>query len=247
MANSLSIIATPIGNREDITLRALKTLFSADILLCEDTRKTKQLLEFYRQQPALSILMSRYEIPRLVSFHEHNEERQIPQVLSWLREGQEVGLVTNAGTPTISDPGFKLVRACREAGQNVVTVPGASAAIAALSVSGLPTDKFLFLGFLPKKAGKKRKLFEAVRQFSLAATIIAYESPYRLRKTCELLQELFGDVPLTLARELTKIHEEVKTQAISLWLPQLTGKNLKGEVVILFKAETTHERKEKRV
>jgi len=239
MANSLLIIATPIGNRQDITLRALKNLFSADILLCEDTRKTKQLLAFYRDEHALSILMNHYEFPRLVSFHEHNEEQRIPQVLEWLRQGLTVGVVTNAGTPTISDPGFKLVRACREAGLNVVTVPGVSAVIAALSVSGLPTDKFLFLGFLPKKSGKKRKLFEAVQNLSLAATIIAYESPYRLRKTCELLQELFGDVPLTLARELTKVHEEVKTQAISLWLPRLAGKNLKGEVVLLFKREAS--------
>jgi 16S rRNA (cytidine1402-2'-O)-methyltransferase len=178
--------------------------------------------------------MNHYELPRLISFHEHNEERQIPQVLDWLAQGKEIGLVTNAGTPTISDPGFKLVRTCREMGINVLTVPGASAVIAALSVSGLPTDKFFFLGFLPKKEGKKRKLLTMVQTLAQPTTVVAYESPYRLKKTCLLLQELFGDINLTLARELTKIHEEVKTQRISVWLTQLTGKALKGEVVILY-------------
>jgi len=150
---SLFVIATPIGNRKDITLRALETMFSVDVLLCEDTRKTRQLLDFYRQEfPTLpsyeNIHTSRH--PQLVSFFEHNEEKRIGEVLDYLEQGLNVGLVTNAGTPTISDPGFKLIKVCREEEKEVVSIPGPSALIAALSVSGLSADKVTYLGFMAR-------------------------------------------------------------------------------------------------
>jgi len=234
MANSLYLIATPIGNRDDITLRALKTLFSADILLCEDTRKTRRLLNYYQEQHYLSILINRYEIPKLVSFHEYNEERQIPQVCQWLKEGLTLGVVTNAGTPTISDPGFKLVRECVNQNIPVIPIPGPSAAISALSASGLPTDKFLFLGFLPKKMGKRQQVLEEIKQANLTCTVVIYESPFRALKTLTLIKEIYGDVEVVLARELTKLHEEITSQPISVWLKTLANKKLKGELVILF-------------
>ena len=141
----LYLVSTPIGNRADISLRALETLKKTEILLCEDTRKTKMLLEFY-------------EIfgPQLVSYYEPVEEAKIPQVIEWLKDGKIISLVSNAGTPLISDPGFKLVRECVRQKIKVEAIPGASALLAALTISGLPTDKFTFLGFLPKKDGKKR-------------------------------------------------------------------------------------------
>lgn len=234
MANSLYLISTPIGNREDITLRALKSLFSADILLCEDTRKTSNLLNFYQQEPYLGTLMNHYSTPKLVSFHEHNEETRIPQVLSWLKKELIVGLVSNAGTPTISDPGFKLVRQCQKEGYKVVGIPGASASTTALSISGLPTDKFLFLGFLPKKPGKKKNLLKKIQETALGCTVIIYESPLRICKTLKIIKDIFGDIEVVLARELTKLHEQVDKKPASHWLKNLSAKKLKGEIVILF-------------
>lgn len=213
----LFIISTPIGNRQDITLRALEVFKKVDYLLCEDTRKTKQLLDFYQIKP----------LPQLVSYYEPVEEQKIPQVVSWLKEGKNVGLVTNAGTPLVSDPGFKLVRECVKENIQVVPIPGASALLAALVVSGLPTDKFTFLGFLPKKAGKKEKLLKEAKY-----TVIAYESPFRIIKTLELLQKLMPERQIVIGRELTKKFEEVIRGKPEELLKKIQGK-VKGEVVIL--------------
>ena len=184
----LYLVSTPIGNRADISLRALETLKKTEILLCEDTRKTKMLLEFY-------------EIfgPQLVSYYEPVEEAKIPQVIEWLKDGKIISLVSNAGTPLISDPGFKLVRECVRQKIKVEAIPGASALLAALTISGLPTDKFTFLGFLPKKDGKKEKLLKEIKY-----TTIAYESPYRLVKTLEMLNKLMAEAEVVICRELTK-------------------------------------------
>lgn len=211
------IVSTPIGNRQDITLRALEVFKQVNYLLCEDTRKTKQLLDFYQIKP----------LPRLISYYEQNEALRIPEVLGWLKQGKSVGLVTNAGTPLISDPGFKLVRECVKENIQVVPIPGASALLAALVVSGLPTDKFTFLGFLPKKEGKKEKLLKEAKY-----TVIAYESPYRIIKTLELLQKLMPERHVVICRELTKKFEEVIRGKPEELLKKIQGK-VKGEIVIL--------------
>ena len=214
----LYIVSTPIGNRQDITLRALEVFNKLDYLLCEDTRKTKQLLDFYQIKP----------LPYLVSFYEPVEEQKIPQVIAWLKAGKSVGLVTNAGTPLVSDPGFKLVRECVKENIQVVPIPGASALLAALVVSGLPTDKFTFLGFLPKKAGKKEKLLKEAKY-----TVIAYESPYRIIKTLELLQKLMPEKQVVICRELTKKFEEVLRGKPVELITRLGQTKVKGEIVIL--------------
>jgi len=215
---SLFIIATPIGNREDITRRALRVLGELDYLLCEDTRKTGELLQFYGIKP-----------PLLESYYQPVEERKILRVLNWLKSGKNVGLVTNAGTPLISDPGFKLVRECVNLGIPVISIPGASALLTALTVSGLPTDKFTFLGFLPKKEAKKEKLLKTCQY-----TVIAYESPFRLVKTLALIARLFPERQVAVCRELTKKFEEIvrgKTQEV---LSKFQNRpTIKGEVVIL--------------
>ena len=213
------IVSTPIGNRQDITLRALEIFTKLDYLLCEDTRKTKQLLDFYQIKP----------LPILVSFYEPVEEQKIPEVIVWLKAGKSVGLVTNAGTPLISDPGFKLVRECVKENIQVVPIPGASALLAALVVSGLPTDKFTFLGFLPKKAGKKEKLLKEAKY-----TVIAYESPYRIIKTLELLQKLMPEKQVVICRELTKKFEEVVRGKPEELLEKKRDRKIKGEIVLMF-------------
>ncbi|NMB57043.1 16S rRNA (cytidine(1402)-2'-O)-methyltransferase [Candidatus Beckwithbacteria bacterium] len=232
--SNLYLIATPIGNRLDITVRALKTLFSVEILLCEDTHKTKQLLDFYLQ--SFPDLLTDKTIPQLISFFEHNEEQKLNLVLNFLKQDKNVGLVSNAGTPTISDPGFRLVKICRENKFNVITIPGPSAVIAALSISGLSSDKFLFLGFLPRKTGKQTKIWEEIKNSKLDQTVIFYESPFRIGKTLEHIKVVFGNIEITVARELTKIHEELVTAPISFWEERLQ-RPLKGELVVLFRSE----------
>ncbi|HUV71947.1 MAG TPA: 16S rRNA (cytidine(1402)-2'-O)-methyltransferase [Clostridia bacterium] len=224
----LYLVATPIGNLEDITQRALKTLFGVEIILCEDTRKTLNLLRHF-QKPGQAI-------PKLISYYQENELKRIPQVISFLKQGKEIALVTNSGTPTISDPGFKLVREAWKEGILVVPIPGPSSPIAALSASGLPTDKFLFLGFLPNKSSQRKKLFQQLKESQkyISATIIFFESPFRLEKSLVELKEVFADIQVVLARELTKIHEEIKKDWISRFLEEFSQKKPKGEFVVLF-------------
>ena len=195
----LYLVSTPIGNLEDITLRAKRILGEVDIIACEDTRKT-------------GVLLVKLNIPRkrLLSYYEENELRRIPEIVRLLKEGKNVALVSNAGTPTISDPGFKLVRECLIQGIKVEPIPGPSAILTALVSSGLPTDKFLFLGYLPKKQGKRKKLLENCKLSAVHYTLIFYESPHRLIETLKDLQEIFGDIEIVLCRELTKIYEEIR-------------------------------------
>jgi len=225
----LFLVATPIGNLSDITFRAVETLSGVDLILAEDTRKTGRLLK--------EILPSGKMPPPLLSFFEGNEEKRQPEVLLRLKEGENIALVTNAGTPAIADPGFKLVRACLEAGVEVVGVPGPNAAITALSISGLPTDKFLFLGFLPKKKGKIERLFQAYFNLAdspLSPTLVFYESPYRLVGSLKLANDIFGDqAQMVVCRELTKIHEEKITGSLREVLTALENKKIKGEVTVV--------------
>jgi len=224
----LYLVSTPIGNLEDIALRALNTLFSVEIVLCEDTRKTLNLLEHYRK-PGQSL-------PKLISYFEENELKRIPEVISELKKGTNIALVTNSGTPTISDPGFKLVRECWKEGIKVITIPGPSSPIAALASSGLPTDKFIFLGFPPNKSGQRIKLFTNLKESlkSISSTVIFFESPFRIQKSLVDLKDVFGDIEIVICRELTKVFEETKKGKISQLIDHFSKVKPKGELVILF-------------
>jgi 16S rRNA (cytidine1402-2'-O)-methyltransferase len=221
MPGTLWLVGTPIGNLGDVSDRARETLGSVDVIACEDTRRTRALLSH------LGI-----RAPRLVSFHEGNEERRLPEVLGRLEEGSDVAVVTDAGMPAVSDPGYRLVRACLEAGIPVEVVPGPSAALAALVVSGLPTDRFAFEGFLPRRAGQRRTALEA-----LAAdprTLVLFESPRRVGALlAEAAEALGGDRPAALVRELTKIHQEVVRATLGELALRYAEAELKGEVVVV--------------
>lgn len=231
---TLYIVSTPIGNLQDITLRAMKTLFEVDIIACEDTRRTGLLLEKLResfaQNPQDKI------IPRLLSYYDQNEQQRIPEVIAALRDGVNIALVSDAGTPTVSDPGFKLIRECAAQGLRMEAVPGASSILTALVVSGLPTDKFLFVGYPPHKSGHRMKFFENLQtsQEYIKSTIILFEAPHKLLKSLENLQTVTGDIPIVLCRELTKMYEEVRRETISESLQHFKKTKPKGEFVILF-------------
>lgn len=190
----LYIVATPIGNLEDISFRALRVLKEVDLILAEDTRHTRKLL-------------THFQIPKIpISFFESKEEKKIPFLISQLKEGKSMALVTDAGTPAISDPGFRLVRRALEAGIKVIPLPGPCAAICAMQASGLPSDHFLFAGFLPEKEGKRKKTIQSLKEFP--HTFIIYLSPWKAKKQLAELAEILGSRPVCLGREMTKLHEE---------------------------------------
>lgn len=216
---ALFLVATPIGNLQDLTHRAERILKESDIVAAEDTRHTGQLLA------RLGIKA------RLISFHEQNEEKRAPEILEILKEGKTVALVSDAGTPGVSDPGFVLVRACHQNEIPVYAVPGPSAVLAALVTSGLPTNRFLFEGFLPKKPGKRRKRLEALRE--LDATLIFFESPFRLVKFLEELKESLGNRRAAVARELTKKFEETRTGELSTLVEYYSAHPPKGEITVV--------------
>lgn len=194
VSGTLYVVATPIGNLEDISARALRILGAVDLIACEDTRQTRKLLE-------------RYGIAKqLVSYHEHNEQTRAQELLGELKAGRNIAIVSDAGTPLIADPGYRLVEQARAQGFTVSPVPGPSALVAALSASGLPTDSFLFQGFLPVKKGQRRNELEALN--SLPATLVFYEAPHRILETLQDIAATLGPRRVVLARELTKIHEE---------------------------------------
>jgi len=227
---SLYIVSTPIGNRGDISLRALEVLGKVELILCEDTRKTGLLLKGYEESQGKTFKA------RLISFYEENEEKRMPQVIDWLKQGKEIALVSNSGTPLVSDPGFKLVRECIREKISVFSIPGSSALLAGLVISGLPTDKFMFLGFLPKKQGKKEKLLEKVREIQnfLAQTIIFYESPFRIVKTLKTLEQILPEAKVVIGRELTKKFEEVERGTAKELIEKFGDKKIKGELVVMF-------------
>ncbi len=218
MSGTLFIVATPIGNLEDITLRALRVLKEVDLIACEDTRHTKILLDHYGIRGTL------------VSFFDHNEDRRTPEILERLNRGDSVAVVCDAGTPTISDPAFKLVRAAREAGLPVAAVPGASAVIAALSVSGLPTDSFTFVGFLPQKKGRQTAWKQLAGE---ERTLVLYESPHRLLRLLAEVETFLGDRLVVVGRELTKKFEEVIGGDITRLRQHFETHSPKGEIVVL--------------
>jgi 16S rRNA (cytidine1402-2'-O)-methyltransferase len=216
---TLYLVATPIGNREDITLRALRVLRECDVVAAEDTRHTGQLLGYYG--------ISR----PLLSYHRFNEARRGEAILERLQRGDKVALVTDAGSPGISDPGERVVRAVIAAGMRVEAVPGPSALLAALTAAGLPTDEFHFLGFLPHKSGQRRKRLEALRQ--VPGTLVIYESPHRIEKLLLELEAFFPDRTVVLARELTKKFEEFLRGKPSELGALARSRSFKGEFVVL--------------
>jgi 16S rRNA (cytidine1402-2'-O)-methyltransferase len=220
LAGGLYLVATPIGNLRDISLRALETLAAADLIACEDTRVTHRLLDHYGIATPLT------------PYHEHNAAAARPKLLARLAGGDAVALVSDAGTPLVSDPGFKLVRSAREAGHTVIAVPGASAALAALVSAGLPTDRFFFEGFLPAKDGPRRaRIAELVR---IPATLILYESGPRLARTLAALADGFGAREAAICRELTKLHEEIRRGDLAaLARAYEEGAEIRGEIVVV--------------
>jgi 16S rRNA (cytidine1402-2'-O)-methyltransferase len=216
----LYVVATPIGNRGDITLRALTTLAAVDLVAAEDTRDTARLLRGYGIEA------------KTISYHEHNEEQRAPQLLKRLQEGARIALVSDAGTPSVSDPGFRLVQAATAAGLSVVPIPGVSAAVSALSVCALPTDSFLFVGFAPKKKGKRRQFIEDLK--TQPHTLVLYESPRRINALLAELETVLGPRPAMLAREMTKRHEEFLRGSLGQIRVQLEARpEVKGEITLL--------------
>ena len=220
---TIYLVATPIGNLEDITLRALRTLRECDVVAAEDTRRTGQLLKHFGISKPL------------LSYFQFNEARRSEEILERLRRGERIALVTDAGSPAISDPGERVVRAAIAAGFRVEPVPGPSALIAALTASGLPTNEFHFIGFLPHKSGQRRKKLEQVR--NVEGTLVLYESPYRIEKLLNELHEVFSDGRVVLARELTKKFEEFLRGTAGELLEVLQKRSLKGEFVVVVAPE----------
>ena len=216
----LFLVPTPIGNMEDITLRALRVLREVDFVLCEDTRTTKNLLKHYEIEQ------------RCMAYHIHNEHQQLKQIIAQIKTSQSVALVSDAGTPGISDPGFLLLRECIAEGIEVECLPGATALIPAVVNSGLPCDSFYFNGFLPHKKGKESTLR---RLSEMKETVVFYESPHRLAKTLVMMQSFFEpETPLSISRELTKIHEENFRGTLAETIAHFPlDKEVKGEIVVV--------------
>lgn len=217
---TLYVVATPIGNLEDMTFRAVRVLKEAGLIACEDTRHTAKLLHHYGIDKPM------------VSYHEHNELQRAEELVAKLEQGLNVAQVSDAGMPGISDPGYRVIKLAIERGISVVPVPGASAVISALAASGLPTDNFQFLGFLPAKSGQRRTALESLREAQ--QTIAVYEAPHRIAETMQDVVEILGsERPVVLARELTKVHEEFIRGSASAVLERVREHELKGEMTLL--------------
>jgi 16S rRNA (cytidine1402-2'-O)-methyltransferase len=220
MAGTLYLVSTPIGNLEDITHRAVRLLREVDVIACEDTRHTKKLLNHYGINT------------RTISYHEHNERERAAELLELLRSGSNVAIVSDAGTPGISDPGYRLARIAIDDDLRVVPVPGASALIAALVVSGLPTDEFFFGGFLPARSGARRTRLSELR--AIAASLIFYEGPHRIAATLRDAHEILGERQAVVARELTKMHEEIARGTLSELAARFSSaETARGEMVLI--------------
>lgn len=220
----LYIVPTPIGNLKDITLRSLEILKEVDAVICEDTRRTGLLLNQYQIKKTLIVL------------NDYNEVRVVPQILEKLLSEKNLALVSDAGTPLVSDPGYKLIRSCLEHNIPVDSLPGPSSILVALTLSGLPPDKFFFLGYLPEKEGKRTNTLKSLNSIYsiLNTTFVAFVAPHKLIKTLENMKEVYGDIEVVLAHELTKIHQSVKKQSVSKFIEDFTRQAPKGEFVLLF-------------
>ncbi|MFA5933117.1 MAG: 16S rRNA (cytidine(1402)-2'-O)-methyltransferase [Microgenomates group bacterium] len=220
----LTIVSTPIGNLKDITLRALEALKSCDAVICEDSRHT-------------GLLLHHFEIKKpMVVLNDNNEFKMFPVVINRLQNGKNLCLVSDAGTPLVSDPGYKLIRECLAQDITVDSLPGPTAAIVALTLSGLPPDKFMFLGYLPEKQGKRTELLKKLLNINelISTTFITYVAPHKLIRTLEDMQTIYGsDFEIVLEKELTKLHQNVKKQKISEWLEDFKKQQPKGEFTLL--------------
>lgn len=219
LAPGLYLVATPIGNLGDITLRALSVLARADVVCCEDTRHSAKLLAHYAIHATTRPL------------HDHNEEGEVARILADLDRGRRIALISDAGTPLVSDPGFKLVRAVAAAGHSVVVIPGPSAVLGALAASGLPTDAFFFAGFLPPKQAARRARIHDLQ--SIPGTLVFFEAPQRVADALGDLADVLGDRPAVMARELTKLHEELARGTLGALAQSIAARDLKGEVVLV--------------
>src|SRR5580704_17694523 len=229
-AGCLYVVATPIGNLEDISLRALRTLKEADLIACEDTRQTMKLLSHFDLRK------------KLVSYHEHNEITRAAELVIDLEQGAKIALVSDAGTPAISDPGHRLVSLCLRHGIEVVPVPGASAFVATLSASGLAIDEFTFFGFLPARQSERRKALRTL--MNEPRTIVLYEAPHRLLETLEDALEILGNRPAVIAREVTKMYEEFLRGHLEDLLAGVRAKEPRGEITLLIGPPDAQERSE---
>jgi 16S rRNA (cytidine1402-2'-O)-methyltransferase len=224
MAGTLFIVATPIGNLEDITQRALRVLREVEVVACEDTRHTQRLLNHFGIKT------------KTISYHEHNERERTAELCRLLESGKNVGLVSDAGTPLVSDPGFRIVNSAIEQNIPVVPIPGAVAFVAALVASGMPADQFLFAGFLPARANARRAKLETLRE--IPATLILYEAPHRLAATLKDAVEVLGNRAAVVARELTKLHEEIARGSLADLAQRFAAGNpIRGEIVLIIGAD----------
>jgi 16S rRNA (cytidine1402-2'-O)-methyltransferase len=215
----LFVVATPIGNLGDATPRSIEVLQSVHAIAAEDTRHTRKLLAHFGISTGI------------LAYHDHNETRVSPEIVRRIEGGEDIALVSDAGTPLIADPGYRLVAACADRGIEIVAVPGPSAAVAALSVSGLPPQPFYFAGYLPRKGGQRRSRLAALAE--LSCTVVYYESPHRVAATLADMLEVLGDRRAVVARELTKVHEEVLRGRLSELSSLASGRGLKGEMVLV--------------
>ena len=215
---TLRIVSTPIGNLSDITYRAIDILKGSHIIAAEDTRVSRKLLNHYDIET------------KMISYFEHNKFSRIKQIIATLSNGMDVAVISDAGTPAISDPSYKLIREAISIGAKIESIPGASAVLAALVSSGLPTDRFIFEGFLPPKKGRKKRIENIANE---NATIVIYESKNRLQRTIKQLLDILGDRPAVICRELTKLHEQFIRGTLSSLLSRVVGQTLKGEIVLL--------------
>ena len=215
---NLFVVGTPIGNLEDITLRAISTLQDVDFVLAEDTRNSKKLLTAHNINT------------KMISYHEHSNEKEIKRIIDILLGGKNLALISDAGTPTISDPGYGLIRDCIRQEIKIIPIPGASAITTAMSVSGLPSDSFTFYGFLSQKIGRLNKIKELL---SIDNTIILFESPFRLEKTLNQLKEYLGNRSVVVGRELTKLYEEIIRGNLDDVIKYFSKSKVKGEIVIM--------------
>jgi 16S rRNA (cytidine1402-2'-O)-methyltransferase len=234
VSGTLYLVSTPIGNLEDITYRAVRVLKEADLIACEDTRHTSKLLQHYGiERPT-------------ISYHEHNENDRSLDLLNRLKNGETIAVVSDAGTPLISDPGYRLVSQAAKAGVTVSAIPGPSAVLTALAASGLPTDEFHFAGFLPAKSGQRRKELE--RLAGLDTTVVVYEAPHRIIETLEDIGEVYGDTPVVVTRELTKVHEEfLRGTADSILLDLNARPSIKGEMTLVIGKRAPREHHEQSI